>query len=62
MGFYIVSYLFSCNAFSLQRFIRASMCLHPCVPYSELFFSPIIEEVPETMSICVFEGKSESWR
>ena len=44
------------------RFVRASMCLHPCVRYSEPFFSPRIEEGPENMSLCVFGGRPETCR
>ena len=42
------------------RCIRASMCLHPCVPYSEPFFSPRSVEGPETMSLFLFDGRPEA--
>ena len=46
----------------LPRFIRDSMCLHPCVPYSEPFFSPRREEGNDTIYLCVFDGSPEACR
>ena len=40
------------------RFIRASISLDPCVTNSDPFFGPIIDKGPETMSLCVFGGRS----
>ena len=39
------SYIASLRQFPLMqslfpRFVRASICLHPCVPYSETFLRP----------------------
>ena len=36
------------------------MCLAPCAPYSDPFFSPRRDEGPETMSLCVFDGRPEA--
>ena len=46
----------------LPRFIRASMCSNPCVPYSDPFLGPRSEEGHENMSLFVFSGKPETWR
>ena len=42
--------------------VRASMFFHPCVPYSEWFFSPRREEGPETVYLCVFGVRPRAWR
>ena len=62
MGLNWFSYLLSHNAVAFPRFIRESMCLHPCAPYSETFFSPRSEEGNETMYLCIFDVRTEAWR
>ena len=47
-----------CDSVAFTEVIRSSICLHPCVLHSEPFMSPMREEVPENIYLCVFDGST----